>query len=85
MAEVREARRRGAVEAFHSGDFQLAAQLFEQAIAAGPGPDTADLYERDARIPSADAETMRARVFFTGGNRAVYCGYRCYRWGTVTD
>jgi hypothetical protein len=23
-------------------------------------------------------------VFFTGGNRAVYRGYRCYRWGTVT-
>jgi hypothetical protein len=22
--------------------------------------------------------------FFTGGNRAVYRGYRCYRWGTVT-
>jgi hypothetical protein len=24
------------------------------------------------------------RVFFTGGNRAVYRDYRCYRWGTVT-
>jgi hypothetical protein len=22
--------------------------------------------------------------FFTGGNRAVYRGYRCYRWGTIT-
>jgi hypothetical protein len=27
---------------------------------------------------------LTTRVFSTGGNRAVYRGYRCYRWGTVT-
>jgi hypothetical protein len=27
---------------------------------------------------------VQPRIFFTGGNRAVYRGYRCYRWGTVT-
>jgi hypothetical protein len=29
-------------------------------------------------------QPLRPRFFFTGGNRAVYRGYRCYRWGTVT-
>jgi hypothetical protein len=29
-------------------------------------------------------ERLHGGVFFTGGNRAVYRGYRCYRWGTVT-
>jgi hypothetical protein len=28
--------------------------------------------------------SLPAGFFFTGGNRAVYRDYRCYRWGTVT-
>jgi hypothetical protein len=40
----------------------------------------------DAATPFRTHLTSAAstRVIFTGGNRVVYHGYRCYRWGTVT-
>jgi hypothetical protein len=44
---------------------------------AFPHPLARFLFRRTAPI-------LAGRVFFTGGNRAVYRGYRCYRWGTVT-
>jgi hypothetical protein len=31
-----------------------------------------------------EIERIRGRVFFTARYRAVYRGYRRYRWGTVT-
>jgi hypothetical protein len=37
-----------------------------------------------ATSPAKEPDAPCSRVFFTGGNHAVYRGYRCYRWGTVT-
>jgi hypothetical protein len=44
------------------------------------------IHELAGADPEAQARVrvLQDRVFFTGGNRAVYRGYRCYRWGTVT-
>jgi hypothetical protein len=39
---------------------------------------------RDAREAAEVRKVVSIRVFFTARYRAVYRGYRLYRWGTVT-
>jgi hypothetical protein len=39
---------------------------------------------QDLRRLKFTRQIVQSQGFFTGGNRAVYRGYRCYRWGTVT-
>jgi hypothetical protein len=62
------------------------AEAWPWPAVAGPGLAVAWPLSGSGRpwLGCGQSGPTTARVFFTGGNRAVYRGYRCYCWGTVT-
>jgi hypothetical protein len=58
-------------------------ELEAAATAGRSGACCCQAWRRAAAL-TATGSGGGAQGFFTVGNRVVYRGYRCYRWGTVT-